>query len=409
MFVYLRFIIPDVFMTKYTKIIIALLLGMTIHSTTIQASTTDTDSIRFSLLTCGAGEEIYSFFGHTAIRYENYTKGVDVVFNYGLFSFSAPNFIWRFVKGETDYMLGVIEYQRFVTEYAHDNRAVWQQTLNLTDEESNTLLALLQKNYLPENRVYRYSFFFDNCSTRPRDRIEDCINGEVVYNSTDNRQSFRDIVYQATKEHPWERFGMDFCLGPEADRPISYREEMFSPFYLMDAFGQAKIKEDNNRERPLVGATTEIVSVQDMEKGKPFPLTPMRSALLLFIVITSATIYGIRKKKSLWGIDLALFAVAGLSGSVIAFLSFFSEHPAVSPNYLIFVFHPLHFLLLPLFLRKEAKGQKSYYHLINSVVLTLFIMLWPLNPQHFNLAVLPLALSLLVRSVSNLILTYKKK
>lgn len=374
-----------------------------------QSAVADTDSVRISLLTCAAGEEIYSHFGHTAIRYEVPSRDIDIVFNYGLFSFNTPNFIFRFVKGETDYMLGVVDYKRFEAEYSYENRAVWQQTLNLTTEEKEKLFQLLQVNCLPENRVYRYNFFFDNCATRPRDKIEESINGTTIYQAIDNRQSFRDIIYQSTKGYEWDRFGMDFCLGVEADRPITYREEMFVPFYLMDAFANAKIVDTDNKERPLVSSTKEIISEQDFEKEKGFWLTPMRFALLLFILIVSATIYGIRKKRSLWGIDLILFAAAGLSGCVIAFLSCFSEHPAVSPNYLIFVFHPLHLLLLPLFLHKEAKGKQSYYHLINTIVLTLFILIWPVNPQHFNLAVLPLALCLLIRSASNLVLTYKKR
>ena len=129
----------------------------------------DHDSIRISLLTCAPGEEIYSLFGHTAIRYENPSQGIDVVFNYGLFSFNTPNFILRFSLGETDYQLGATDYAHFAAEYAFFGRSVWQQTLNLTEREKAELIRLLQENYRPENRVYRYNFFHDNCATRPRD------------------------------------------------------------------------------------------------------------------------------------------------------------------------------------------------------------------------------------------------
>lgn len=381
---------------------------MTVMTGNAQASASPADSIRLSLLTCAPGEEIYSIFGHTGIRYEDPAKGIDVVFNYGLFSFNTPHFIYRFVKGETDYMLGAIDYSRFEAEYVFENRAIWQQTLGLTVEEKNTLIQLLQLNAQPVNRIYRYNFFFDNCATRPRDKIEESIRGEVVYRPTGNRRSFRDLVHQSAKGHEWKRFGMDFCLGVEADRPASFREEMFLPICLMEAFAHATIKDNEGKTRPLVSETTEIAPADpEAEKEKPFPFTPMRAALLLFILIAAATIYGLRKKKSLWGIDLALFAFAGLAGSIIAFLSVFSEHPTVAPNYLIFVFHPLHLCLFPFFLRKEIKGRMSYYHVINTAVLTFFILIWPVNPQYFHPAVLPLALCLLVRSASHLVLTYK--
>ena len=100
---------------------------------TQQQKTAATDSVRVSLLTCAAGGEIYSLFGHTAIRYENYTRGIDTVFNYGMFNFNAPNFIFRFALGETDYQLGVTDYEHFAAEYNYLGRDVWQQTLNLTE------------------------------------------------------------------------------------------------------------------------------------------------------------------------------------------------------------------------------------------------------------------------------------
>jgi len=367
------------------------------------------DSIRFSLLTCAPGEQIYTLFGHTAIRYQNFTTGTDMVYNYGVFSFSAPNFVWRFVKGETDYQLADSTYDRFTREYAYYNRAVWEQELNLNKEEEMQLITLLEINRLPENRVYRYNFFYDNCSTRARDIIEESIKGNVVYPEKDFRKTFRDIVYECNVGYDWSRFGMDFCLGVDADKPITYRQEMFAPFYLMEAFEQANIKVESGIERPLINGTSQVVFPKADGQSGSYLMTPWRTFLLLFIFIVAITIWGIKKKKALWGIDLVLFAVAGIAGCVITMLTFFSEHPAVSPNYLIFVFHPLHLICMPFFLYKEIKRRRSIYHLLNTIILTLFILLWAVIPQHFNLAVLPLALCLLIRSVSNLLLTYKPK
>ena len=130
---------------------------------------------------------------------------------------------------------------------------------------------------------------------------------------------------------------------------------------------------------------------------------------LLFVLVAAATIYGIRRGKTLWGLDLILFFCAGIAGCILAFLALFSQHPAVSPNYLLFVFHPLHLFCLPWMINKVRKRQKSWYMRTNCAVLTLFILLWAIIPQRIDLAVLPLALCLLVRSASNLILTLKKR
>ena len=370
------------------------------------------DSIRFSLLTCGAGEEIYSLFGHTAIRYENFTRGIDAVFNYGIFSFNTPNFILRFTLGETDYQLGVTSYKQFAYEYTWTGRDVWQQTLNLNAEEKKKLLALLEENYLPQNRIYRYNFFYDNCATRPRDQIERAVQGTLEYaddmTSFQTGISFRDIVHQYTIGHSWARFGIDLCLGSQADKDITRRQMMFAPFYLKDFLAKAQLKNAQGMERPLVSSEDHIIQSPQQTSTEEAP-SPLQTAFLLFTIVTIATAYGIYRRKSLWLLDLLLFLAAGVAGCILAFLASFSQHPAVSPNYLLFLFHPLHLLCLPWMIKRVRKKEKSIYMWANITVLTFFILLWRIIPQEFNLAVLPLALSLWIRSASNLYLTYIRK
>ena len=373
---------------------------------------TTEDSIRFSLLTCGAGEEIYSLFGHTAIRYENFTRGIDAVFNYGIFSFNTPNFILRFTLGETDYQLGVTSYKQFAYEYTWTGRDVWQQTLNLNAEEKKKLLALLEENYLPQNRIYRYNFFYDNCATRPRDQIERAVQGTLEYaddmTSFQSGISFRDIVHQYTIGHSWARFGIDLCLGSQADKDITRRQMMFAPFYLKDFLAKAQLKNAQGMERPLVSSEDHIIQSPQQTSTEETP-SPLQTAFLLFTIVTIATAYGIYRRKSLWLLDLLLFLAAGVAGCILAFLASFSQHPAVSPNYLLFLFHPLHLLCLPWMIKRVRKKEKSIYMWANIIVLTFFILLWGIIPQEFNLAVLPLALSLWIRSASNLYLTYIRK
>ncbi|MDE6349127.1 MAG: DUF4105 domain-containing protein, partial [Bacteroides sp.] len=346
-------------------------------------------------------------FGHTAIRYENLTRGIDAVFNYGMFNFNAPYFVLRFALGETDYQLGVTGYERFAAEYDYLERDVWQQTLNLTQAEKERLAALLEENYRPENRMYRYNFFYDNCATRPRDQIERAINGTLQYadDMTDLHTglTFRDLLHQYSEGHPWARFGMDLCMGSRADEPISRRLAMFVPFYLQTYFRGAQIADEEGHTRPLVDREEKIIvtgkTPADFATGG---ITPMQAAWLLLAVVAAASLYGLRKGRTLWGLDLLLFASAGIAGCILAFLALFSQHPAVSPNYLLFVFHPLHLFCLPCLLLRVRKGRISRYMVVNLVVLTLFIGLWAIIPQRIPLAVLPLALCLLIRSASNL-------
>lgn len=393
------------------RTIIALLM---LWMTGMQAGAAGEDSLRISLLTCGAGDEIYSLFGHTALRVEDRTTGRDVVYHYGVFDFDTPNFALKFALGETDYQMGMTSYKRFLSEYAWLGRSVEQQVLDLTPEEARRLADRLAENYRPENRVYRYSYFYDNCATRPRDQVEQAVEGHVDYGrdmeSRATGQTFRSIMRHYAEGHPWSRFGMDFCLGSKADEPVNLRETMFVPFNVRDYFATAQIAAPDGTARPLTRPTETLVPCPDTHTPQEDQgFTPLRAALLLFAATAGATIYGLKRKRPLWGIDAVLFAAAGLAGIIPAFLVLFSQHPAVSPNYLLLVFHPLHLLCLPWMLRRVSQCRRSRYMAANFTVLTLFILLWAVIPQRFDLAVLPLACCLLVRSGSNLVLSCRKQ
>ena len=419
---------------KYGLWLLLLLCELNIFAQTrsLTLPTDTADTWQVSLITCGPGVEVYNQFGHTAIRMKNVSRNIDLIYNYGIFSFNTPNFVLRFTLGKTDYLLGIQAYQDFVDWYAYCNRDVREQVLNLSIEEKNTLIGLLNENYKPQNRTYRYNFFYDNCATRPRDLIEKCLQSKLQYaddmTTTSTGQSFRSIVHEFTANNSWSQFGIDLCLGSEADKPISRRAMMFIPLYLEKYFDKATIlphERNNNSSReknknlvgeksngtyPLITESKQLVTIPEADKvQKDTPFTPFRCATFMFIVTTVLTIYEIRSRKSMWGFDLILFTAAGIAGCMLAFLATFSEHPTVSPNYLLFLFQPLHLLLLPWFIKKVKKMQRSSYLVVLTRELLLFIVLWAIIPQKFPLAVLPLALCLLVRSASNWLLSQPYK
>lgn len=364
------------------------------------------DSVRISLLTCAPGSEIYALFGHSAIRYENPAKEQDWVFNYGMFSFKDPNFVMRFVKGETDYQLGVIPYRYFEMEYAMRGSSVYQQELNLTDVEKEKLVRLLEENYLPANRVYRYNYFYDNCTTRARDKIEESIQGTVVYPENERTLSYRDILHEFTAGSEWSEFGIDLCLGSEADEPIDERKQMFAPFYMLAAARGAMIHRADTVV-PLVREEVKIVEAE-LDDEPSFPLSPMECAVVLLIITCCLTLWGIWKGRLIWVWGVMLFALQGIGGCIIAFLFFFSVHPTVGSNWLLIFLNPIPLCYLPVMIYRCLKRQKDPYHWLNAAGLTSFIILMPLLPQEFNSTVLPLVLNLLVVSVGHLYVYYWK-
>ncbi len=391
------------FMSRLKYFIFCLFMGVA-----FSVQSQSTDSIRFSLLTCAPGTEIYSLFGHTAIRYENYTRRIDVVFNYGMFSFNTPNFIFRFVAGETDYQLGITPYSYFEAEYAMRGSSVYQQVLNLTQSEKERLLTILENNYLPENRIYRYNYFYDNCTTRARDKIEECIEGKVVYPDSLSGKSYRSIVHEFTAGSPWDEFGIDLCLGAEADKEINKRQQMFSPFYMKYYASNAYIVDAGGTRRPLILDEAKIVDVEPEDVQPGFILSPLMCGAL-FLALCVVMAWGQWKTQRIWwGWDIVLYGLQGLAGCIIAFLFFFSVHPTVGSNWLLILFNPIPLLYLPFMVYKAVKRKKDYYHVGNMVYLTLFITILPFCGQEFNLTVLPLALGLLVTSASHVLVWNKK-
>lgn len=366
------------------------------------------DSMEVSLLTCSPGTEVYALYGHTAIRICNGTTGEDWVFNYGVFSFSQPHFIWRFALGECDYQVGAVPFAYFAKEYEARGSSVYQQTLNLTSAEKRRLWALLLENMQPENREYRYNFFYDNCTTRARDRIEEAVDGEVVYPRADTVHTYREIIHQYTGHYPWAELGNDLCLGAEADRPITERQEMFAPFYMLHYADGAVIRDPAGHERPLVSGKSKVVAGRGVGVQEEFPLSPWACGWLLFALVALLTAAERWKHACFWWMDMVLMSLVGIMGLVLTVLFFFSDHPTVGSNWQIWVFNPIPLVAMPWVVRCGVKGRKTVYHAFNALVLMFFMIFSAFIPQDFCVVVVPLALTLLLRSCSYVV-SYQKR
>lgn len=374
----------------------------------IQVYAIEQDSLQWSLLTCQPGREIYQLFGHTALRCQNFTKKLDLVFNYGIFSFNTPNFVMRFVEGKTDYELGVENFCDFVSQYKFRGTGIFYQILNLTQNESVRLWNGLIENYRPENRIYRYNYFYNNCTTRARDMFEDCINGNVVYQKNGEKKSFRSIVHEFTKGSEWDEFGIDLLLGQDADKPIDMRMQMFAPFYLLSYVRNAQIVTPT-ATRNLVLSEGYLEPFTDNISTPGFVLSPLVCAIILLIITVLIVVMEWKRKEIVWIWDLFFFGLQGIAGIIIFFLMFFSSHPTVNSNWLFVLFNPIPLIYLPWMIYKDIKRKKDIYHYINIVYLIIFMLLMYFVQQTFNTSIVLLALSLLIISIGHLIIyrTYK--
>jgi len=381
---------------KYRQI---LLLLMFLSPLLVQGQIRLSDEARFSILTSSpTDEEVFTIYGHTGIRLNDPVNDMDYVFNYGLFDFSKPNFIYRFAKGETDYKLGGNHFLDYIIEYQMRGSSVTEQVLNLNPGEKQRIAEALLINMRPENRTYRYNFFFDNCATRPVDLVEAYVDGEVVYHHPYQPKTFREMINYASRNKPWQTFGCDLALGSPADRLATQHEEMFLPWYLQEAFDQATIVGTDGTVRKLVSETNLLVEeIPDEEIEKEW-FTPLVCFWTLFFVVLGITCREWKKGIYYRWLDFLLFFIAGIAGTVIAFLCFISEHPSTCPNWMLLSLHPVQLIGAVLFVVKKWKIAGYYYHFINFAALTLMLLGWYFIPQHLNAACIPLVGTLWIRS-----------
>lgn len=327
------------------------------------------DSVEVSLLTCSPHEEIYSLYGHTALRYHNLCTNEDWVFNYGIFNFKKPFFILRFALGITDYELGVVPFTIFQREYSKFGSQVTEQILNITYEEKQAIYNALNTNYLPENRVYRYNFFYDNCTTRARDMIEKCINGKIQYAEKKNyTPTYREIIHEKTSQHPWAAFGNDLCLGFKADLKTSQREQQFLPENLMYDFDKAQIYSEGEY-KPLVKEKNFVVMPRVQIIEKDFPLSPRECAYIILILSIIIISIEYKKKYIFKAWDILLMLAEGISGIIILIL-FFSEHPTTSTNAQVLLLNPIPLFFIP----QVINGKNNTYWVYSIITITLFFI-----------------------------------
>ena len=366
---------------------------------------TPADSIRVSLLTCSPHDEIYSLYGHTAIRYEDKASKTDIVVNYGMFSFKKPFFVARFVLGLTDYEMGIQDFNDFCYEYQYFGSQVTQQEINLTPEEKGQLLKALQDNYA-NARVYRYNYFYNNCTTKARDIILKSINGKIEYkNAIDKSVSFRDLIHGCNANYSWASFGNDLLLGLKADMQTTREEQQFLPDNLMRDFGQAKIVSADGSARPLVKNTEIIVKGNDHAIAGKTKVTPQFVFITLLLLIAAIVVAEFKTKKRFLWVDISLLLSSGLAG-LILFVMLFSEHPTTSTNLQIFILCPLN-LYWAIYIIKNKRNERKLRKAWTFLSIMLCIGLSGRLIQVYAEGMPLLALSLLLKNCCNLYATRK--
>jgi hypothetical protein len=345
------------------------LLFFTVNRSIAQSA----DSVEISLLTCTAGSEGFSSWGHSALRVRNLVTYSDVVYNFGLFDFETPGFYRKFLKGTLDYMLGSHNTVAFVDLYVRENRQVTEQILNLPTAEKERILKRLEYLDTPRNRFYKYQFLSDNCTTQLRDLLPD--ESLKTARKTKTEYTYRYLINRELSGKYWLRFGINLILGSSLDRPVSEYESMFLPDILQNKLdhlaynGSGIVKETKiyNEIKPEESSIMSLIY-------SPFVLF---SLIFLLIVV-------LRKKF----LDYTLLALAGTAGLVLIFLEIYSGHPELNSNFNLIWCNPLYLSLLFPFRKNPAI--KRRLAMLLAILPVLATVLYLAGVQRYDPAVFPL-------------------
>jgi hypothetical protein len=354
----------------------------------------DSCSTRISLLTCNPGEDLYSTFGHTAIRVQDPIAGTDIVYNYGTFEF-APDFYIKFIRGKLNYALATETFADFLYTYQYESRSVVEQELLLSCSQKAELWAALQQNALPQNRFYLYDFLFDNCTTRARDMIVQHAGQPVVLPPVleDSNTTFRNMLhtYLDRGGQHWSKLGIDILLGARLDRKVPNSKATFLPDFLLKAMNGAT----SSGSRIATDPQPLLTMPSPLNKGTLFLPSVVFGAVLLLALVLSFYNKG-ATQKALRTFDFLLFLLLGLAGVLLLFMWFGTEHRDTKDNLNLLWALPTH-LLGVFLLHRSTKGKRLYFKAVFWLTVVL-LATWAFLPQQLNTALLPLAMTVALRS-----------
>ncbi|MFM7710021.1 MAG: DUF4105 domain-containing protein [Ferruginibacter sp.] len=358
----------------------------------VSSSAQDSSRIRVSLITCSPGSELYSIFGHSAIRVTDSNRMADMVLNYGTFDFSDPDFYLKFVQGKLNYYLSIQETTGFILDYQYMSRSVVEQVLLLPAPQKINLVNALIENSKPENRFYLYDFFLDNCTTRLRDIL-------LQYGLIDTRSiptmpantTYRQAIHEYLKkgDHPWSMLGIDLLLGAKTDRVMTLAEQQFLPDNLLQAVDridnhQSIVQKATLYEAPEKTTTSSFFS----------PLFVISLVAIGLLVLTS-----IPTKKSTTvtrGIDLLIFSITAILGWIILLAWTATDHTMTKNNYNLCWALPTHLLSCYLLFKQTVFARRYFFVL--SCLMVFVIACWFFLPQTLHPAILPWVALMAIRS-----------
>ncbi|OUW38580.1 MAG: hypothetical protein CBD44_00345 [Flavobacteriaceae bacterium TMED184] len=361
------------------------------------------DNELFSIITIGPYQnELYSAFGHSGVRYQNFEQGLDIFYNYGIFDFNQPNFYSNYVKGKLTYMVGKNQYSFSERYYSTQKRYIKEQFLNLSSEEKFFLLDYLENNVKKENMFYPYNYIFNNCSTKIRDVLELAVGEKLKFNDAPVNLSYRVLIDRYLDNYGWADIGIDICLGTKIDDKSSNYNAMFLPEYLFSSLENATVG-----DKKLVFETR--INNLDRDQIISRGIISPKIVFSIFLIISLYFSFKqIKYNNKFIYFDSLLFFLSGMVGILILFLWFFTDHISTNNLNILWAF-PLN-ILAPFFIIKRTDSRfLNNYMILSSFMTFLILLMWLFYPEYFNNNIMIFVLVIFMRSLTNVIYNKRQK
>ena len=379
---------------KMRKSILRLLIVVVLSISFLTINAQASSGLRISLITCSPGQELYSTFGHSAIRVMDSARSSDWVFNYGTFDFNDPDFYTKFIQGKLLYFVSLERTVDFISQYQYEQRKVIEQELQLNESEKLFIQQYLFENLKPENRFYKYDFFFDNCTTRLRDLMEKGKQPRPLFPAVmPENTRFRQAIhaYLDKGHQDWSKLGIDLLLGARTDRVMKINEQQFLPDNLMFAIEQCS-------NQKIVHQTSTLYEPNGTIENES-AITPLQVSLLICVLFLGLSLYEKKNRSikiSLSILDTMLFLWVGLLGFILVFAWFGTDHIMTKNNYNLAWALP-GLMIFPL-LRSTINTWTKRYIRLHTFILALTLCVWIWLPQQLNTALIPIVFTLFVRT-----------
>lgn len=320
-------------------------------------------TLQVSVLTFGQGDAVFERFGHNALRIKDTRSGLDLAYNWGMFSFDEPNFLGRFLSGDTRYWVEAFPTEWLLQVYRDQDRHSVEQVLALTPAQRESIARLVAENAREENRYYRYDYFRDNCSTRLRDAVDAVLGGalERRFSGIRSGWTFRSEAVRLTSGDGLAQAGIDIALGAPADVEMTAWQAMYVPMRLRDYLRDVTVPGPDGVAVPLVAAETVLhAAARAPEAAERRGLTlgawgPVLGAwMLLLAPITAAAR---RRTRVPAAVMAALFyGVTGVAGCLLLGMWLGSAHVFWYRNLNLLLLSPLALVAMVLVPRAILRG-----------------------------------------------------